>query len=521
MPRFNLPNHAPDAVNMEKAPAWQMSPKLELAAILLTSLMTDQFYRSSQETKERIATLTAQEPKFAAQAALYARREFGMRSASHVAAAAIAQSAKGATWTKDFFRKIVYRPDDMAEILALLSDNKGQLNAVPNSVKKGFGQAISQLSPYQLAKYRLEGHKVNLADIVNLCHPKPSEKNREALKSLMQGTLRQQEENATWEARLSAAGQEQGADEAETAELQAAAKEQAWSDLLSDNKLGYFALLRNLRNIHSQAPEALDLALEQLRDPARIKKSLVFPYRYLTAMQHTPDDPRIRAAISDAADIALDNAPLLPGRTLVCVDNSGSMHHAVSPAVRARNINRRMPAGESNVQPDKTILEQVTAAHQAAMFAAALFKASPQNKESQVDIITFGQDAKYRRDLNPRDSLLSLTFGLIENQGGTSYQAIFRKAAEEKQVYDRVIILSDSQSWLGHPGQTGLKNYRQATGANPAIYAVDLVSYGTLQFPEEKCAAIAGFSEKIFDLMALLEEDRNALLNRIEEEPLE
>ena len=520
MPRYNLPNHAPDAVNMEKAPAWQMSPKLELAAILLTSLMSDQFYRSSADAQKRLATLTAQEPKFAAQAALYARREFGMRSASHVAAAAIARSAKGESWTKDFFRKIVYRPDDMAEILALLADSKGQLNAVPNSVKKGFGQAISQLSPYQLAKYRLAGHKVNLADIVNLCHPKPSEKNRAALKSLMQGTLRQQEENATWEARLSAAGQEQGADAAETAELQAAAKEQAWSDLLSNNQLGYFALLRNLRNIHSQAPEALDLALEQLRDPARIKRSLVFPYRYLTAMQHMPDDPRIRAAISDAADIALNNAPLLPGRTLVCVDNSGSMHHTVSQNGRAQYLRRR-PESQSNGQSNKTMLDQVTAAHQAALFAAALFKASPQNKDSQVEIITFGNDAKYRRDLNPRDSLLSLTFSLIENQGGTSYQAIFKKAAEEKQAYDRIIILSDSQSWLGHTGQVALRNYRQATEADPSIYAVDLVSYGTLQFPEEKCAAIAGFSEKVFDLMALLEDDRNALLNRIEAEPLE
>ena len=517
MPRYNLPNHAPDAVNMEKAPAWQMSPKLELAAILLTSLMSDQFYRSSADAQKRLATLTAQEPKFAAQAALYARREFGMRSAAHVAAAAIARSAKGETWTKDFFRKIVYRPDDMAEILALLSDSKGQLNAVPNAVKKGFGQAISQLSPYQLAKYRLEGHKVNLADIVNLCHPKPSEKNREALKSLMNGTLRQQEENATWEARLSTAGQEQGADAAETAELQAAAKEQAWADLLSNNRLGYFALLRNLRNIHSQSPEALDLALEQLRDPARIKRSLVFPYRYLTAMQHTPEVPSIRAAISDAADLALNNAPLLPGRTLVCVDNSGSMSWGAGGPVRVAR-RRQSPDKESQLQ---TMLPTVTASHQAAMFAAALFKASPQNKESQVEIITFGNNAKYRRNLNPRDSLLSLTFALIENQGGTSYEAIFKKAAEEKQAYDRIIILSDSQSWLGHTGQVALRNYRQATGANPSIYAIDLVSYGNLQFPEEKCAAIAGFSEKIFDLMALLEDDRNALLNRIEAEPLE
>ena len=520
MPRFNLPGNAPDTVNMEKAPAWQMSPQLELAAILLTAPLNDQFYRSANAIQQRIAALAAQDPEFAAHAALYARREFGMRSASHVAAAAIAQSAKGETWTKDFFRRIVYRPDDMAEILALLADSKGSLKAVPNAVKKGFGQALSQLSPYQLAKYRLEGHQVNLTDIVNLCHPKPSAKNREALAALMKGALRQQEDHATWEARLSAAGQEQGADETETAQLQAAAKDQAWHDLLSSNRLGYFALLRNLRNIHSQAPDSLDLALERLRDPERIRKSLIFPYQFLTAMNNVPEEPRLRAAISDAADLSLSNAPLLPGRTLACVDNSGSMTWTqVGGRPPGRGKSRK--GNGLTADPVKTMLPTVNAAHQAAMFAAALFKASPQNRESQVDLLTFGDAAEYRRDLNPRDSLLSLTHRLIKNQGGTSYEAIFAKAAEERQSYDRIIILSDSQSWLGQTGQTALRNYRKATGADPSIYAVDLVSYGTLQFPQEKCAVVAGFSQKVFDLMALLEGDRDALLHRIAQEPLE
>ena len=482
MPRFNLSSDAPDTVNMEKSPAWQMSPQLELAAILLTAPLNDQFYRSANAVQERIATLAAQDPQFAARAALYSRREFGMRSATHVTAAAIAQSAKGETWTKDFFRRIVYRPDDMAEILALLADRKGSLKAVPNSVKKGFGQALSRLSPYQLAKYRLEGHQVNMTDIVNICHPKPSENNKEALAALMKGDLRLNDNQATWEARLSAAGQEQGADAEETAELQAAAKDQAWHDLLSNNRLGYFALLRNLRNIHNQAPDSLDLALEQLRDPERIKKSLIFPYQFLTAMNNIPEEPRLRAAISDAADLSLSNAPLLPGRTLACVDNSGSMAWSqVGGRPPSRGKSKRLTA-----QPAPAMLPQVTASHQAAMFAAALFKASPQNQESQVDLLTFGTNAEYRRELNPRDSLLSLTNQLIKDQGGTSYQAIFRKAAEEQQVYDRFIILSDSQSWLGHTGQTALWNYRQATGANPSVYAVGLVSYGTLQFPEEK-----------------------------------
>lgn len=38
----------------------------------------------------------------------------------------------------------------------------------------------------------------------------------------------------------------------------------------------------------------------------------------------------------------------------------------------------------------------------------------------------------------------------------------------------------------------------------------------SLQFPEDKVFALAGFSEKVFDLMALLETDRLALVREIE-----
>lgn len=68
-----------------------MSPKLELAAILLTALLGDQYYRAAGETRTRLEQLATREPHFAARAALYARREFGMRSASHITAAAIAR----------------------------------------------------------------------------------------------------------------------------------------------------------------------------------------------------------------------------------------------------------------------------------------------------------------------------------------------------------------------------------------------------------------------------------------------
>lgn len=65
--------------------------------------------------------------------------------------------------------------------------------------------------------------------------------------------------------------------------------------------------------------------------------------------------------------------------------------------------------------------------------------------------------------------------------------------------------------------QGALNAYRERTGCNPTVFALDLSGYGTMQFPETNCYQLAGWSEKVFDLIKLLEEDRMALINKIEE----
>ncbi len=58
--------------------------------------------------------------------------------------------------------------------------------------------------------------------------------------------------------------------------------------------------------------------------------------------------------------------------------------------------------------------------------------------------------------------------------------------------------------------------YRKRTGADPQVFSFDLQGYGTLMFPERNVYALAGFSEKVFEVMALLERDREALVHEIE-----
>ena len=111
--------------NYEGGEAYQQSNELELISILLTSFVSDQFYRSENETLERVKYLMSKvDPKFAAKLAIFARDKFGMRSITHVVAGELASYSSGKEWSKNFFDKIIVRVDDMTEIMSYYLNNK-------------------------------------------------------------------------------------------------------------------------------------------------------------------------------------------------------------------------------------------------------------------------------------------------------------------------------------------------------------------------------------------------------------
>jgi phage regulator Rha-like protein len=485
--------------NLAGGPAFTQSWKEELVSILLTSMVQDQFYRSAQGGLDRLTTLVQgannADGPFVAKAALYARNEFGLRSITHIMAYMIGEGFKGNTWTKRFFEKIVRRPDDMAEILGLVYQHK---QPIPNAMKKGFAAALQGLDMYQVGKYQMGGRNIKLVDIVNLVHPK----NTGAIHALVNGTLNVK----TWETELSAAGQQ-------PADNRAAAKSKAWVDLLKDRRLGYMALLKNLRNIAQSVDleqcyptcagtkTGMQMVVEQLTDRKAIKKSLVFPFRFVTAYDEiakaglrTADSRMLMVAINDAAEVSLDNVPKFKGSTLVVMDQSGSMNTAVGTS---------------------------TAAKVGGLFAAMLWKANV-----DCDVITFGTRANYVGEKMRQNSLMNLAENLgYSNQGGTNFSYPFVLA---NRAYDRIIILSDMQGWMdsrtpfdsavlaGYFVRGAFYDYQKKFKCHPHLYSFDLCGYGSLQFPEDRVYLLAGFSDKILDVMSLLETDRNALIHKIE-----
>jgi 60 kDa SS-A/Ro ribonucleoprotein len=462
-------------VNLAGGTGYTQSPKLELASLLLTSFLQDEHYRSAASTQLRLKELVAAvDPLFAAKAAVFARDEFGMRSVSHVVASEIGKLVKGADWSRAFFEKVVIRPDDVVEILACYLGTHGK--PIPNAMKRGLGARLTRFDEYRLAKYRGAGNTFKLVDAVNLLRPKASK----ALTALMKGTLAPAE---TWETKLTQAGQQVDVDKTE-------AKAAAWKQLLEDEKLGTLAALRNVRNIADQADAASVLKLiEVLTNPDHIRKARIFPFQILSAYEAVESSTievarkrQLLGALSDALDISVSNIPSFEGDSAVLLDTSGSM----------------TTGSETCKSPAKI----------GSIFAAALAKAW------NADVMSWSDRAQFVT-FNPRDSVMSIAKGIPFHNGGTNLSQAFNALGKR---YSRVIVLSDMQTWVdGSTGaQPAWKAYQTRMGCQPHLYSFDLKSYGTMAIPESRVYCLAGYSDKVFEIMGKLERDRDALVNAIE-----
>jgi hypothetical protein len=47
------------------------------------------------------------------------------------------------------------------------------------------------------------------------------------------------------------------------------------------------------------------------------------------------------------------------------------------------------------------------------------------------------------------------------------------------------------------------------------LYSFDLHGYGTFQFPQKDVYCVAGYSDKNFEFMKLIESDKNIMINTI------
>jgi hypothetical protein len=509
-------------VTFEGAPGYARDLKSELFLLAVSNLTgEDTFYERAGQRDERYRALARQaaveDPAWTARFIGWLRDAAGMRSASIVAAAefvkgrldAGARAVTGADGTpipggKRVVASALRRADEPGELIGYWRSAYGR--RMPIALKRGIATAVHELyGEFALLKYDSRDAAVRFGDVVELVNPRYHNRShgtwRDALYRYaierrhgrgndIPAELAMIRANAELRARaatdfavlldagaLAAAGMtwEDALSLAGTSPAGArVAKGDLWSALIPS--MGYFALLRNLRNLDEAGvpDEVAEQVARRLADPAQVARSRLFPMRFLAAYQAVPS-LRWAYPLERALQASLGNVPRLAGRTLVLVDRSGSMFGPVSK------------------------MSQLTNADAAAIFGTVLAQRSEQ--ADLVEFGTFSQPVRFAADESALTVLKRFT-GL----GGTNTAEAIRRHYR-RGYHTRVILVTDEQaSWRA--GADPLL----AVPPDIPVYTWNLAGY-RLGHGESGLGSrhtFGGLSDKAFRLIPLLEAGRDA-----------
>lgn len=459
-------------VNISGNVAYKMTDRDKLMTQVLTSFINEKkFY--GDNTDDLINTLVrviSTEPEFVSKLAVFARREFGMRSVSHVLTAYLAHENNGKPYVRNTVKGIVLRGDDVTELLSFYINTFGK--PVPNSLKKGINDVIVEFDEYTLAKYKGNKKSFKMRDVICLCRPTPKDEGQsEMWKRCIEDKLKTP---VTWETELSANGN----------------KKEVWEKLIDSGKVGYMALLRNLANIIKAEPANIETVWQTIEDPEKVKHSKQLPFRFLSAYKSIEDIAGSRAfdALENAISASVSNLPKLKGTTVIAVDTSGSTSSNISKKSNVTSYEIGMLIGLiANRICDNSIF---------FTFDDELTKQSYGKKADIIDSIIYSRGAC----------------------GGTNMFLPFEAMIFKNIKADRIIIISDNECNYNFntPVQRAVEKFRDKIGENVWVHAIDTMGYGTQQFCGSRFNLITGWSDKMLEFIKLAEEGTDSLIKHIE-----
>lgn len=492
--------------NYEGATAYALTPELELYAAAATAALSDQFYEKSGEKLERIRTLmTRVNPEFTARLAVYAREKMYLRSIPLVLAVELAAGQSGNALVQKLVRRVVQRADEITELLAYYALANGrtelkQLNKLSKQVQKGLAHAFNRFDEYQFAKYNRKA-AISLRDALFLVHPKAANEAQQALFDKI-ATNRLQTPY-TWETELSALGQQSFAGEKERQD----AFRDIWEALIDSGKLGYMALLRNLRNILEAgvSSEHVEKVCALLGSERAVENAKQLPFRFLAAYRELKEVKSgaagvILQALEKAVKASVCNLKGFDNkvRVVIACDVSGSMQKAVS----ARS---------------KVMLYDI----------GLLLGMLLQSKCANVLSGMFGD--RWKTISLPQDQVLANVDAFYKREGEVGYATNGYKVLDDllarRHVADKIMMFTDLQLWdnrAGAAADTLKKSWAAYKRLAPKakLYLFDLAGYGNtpLRVNDNDVYLLAGWSDKVFDVLQALENGESALseINKIE-----
>lgn len=505
--KFNIfKNKTATVKNHEGATAYTLSPEVELYSAVVTAGLSDGFYEKSSTRLDRIRDLMMKnDPAFVARLAIYARNHMYMRSVPLVLTVELAIQAYISSYSEQYgnglvaktVNGVVQRADEITELLAyygMANQRTGtkKLNKLAKQVQKGLGEAFNRFDEYQFAKYDRAG-AVSLRDALFLTHPKPkNEQQQEIFNKIATKTLAVP---YTWETELSALGQTNFASDREKAK----AFKRKWEELISSGRLGYMALLRNLRNIIDAEVGStfMKIVCETLGSSEAVAKAKQMPFRFLAAYREVSNlQSTYTNMVLSALEAAISaSATNIRGfdentRVLLACDVSGSMQKPVSPR-------------------SKVLLYDI------GLVLAMLM----QSKCKRVVSGMFGDTWK---TVNmPVNSILANVQKFYGREGEVGYSTnghlVIDDLINRRVVMDKVLMFTDCQLWDSGSGGKNLEQswsvYKRTVSPNAKLYLFDLAGMGTtpVDMQQNDVYLLAGWSDKVFDVLEAIENGAGAV----------
>jgi len=496
--KFNFLRKSNNVVtNYEGAKAYKMAPAEELYSAVVTTGLSNATYEKGNDRLARIQSLIQKnDPEFVARLAVYARKDMYLRSIPLVLTTELAKQASGTDLVSKTVDGVIQRADEITELLAYYqlanerTDVK-KLNRLSKQIQKGLVKSFNKFDEYQFAKYNRKA-EVTLKDALFLVHPKAKDENQQAIfNKIVNDSL---ETPYTWEVELSVLGQTKFADDAE----RKSAFKNKWEELIFSNKLGYMATLRNLRNIleANVSYDAIYKICNYLSDEKAVRNSKQLPFRFLSAYRELKniDSKYISSILEALEDAMMVSAKNIKGfgfetSVVIATDVSGSMQKAISPK-------------------SKVLLYDI------GLLMAMMLQAQSKN------VITGMFGDIWKRVPMPKNGILRNVDAFYKREGEVGYSTngylVIDDLIRRNEKVDKVMLFTDTQLWNSNLTNDSFEdswNRYKKINPNVKLYIFDLAGYGKqpLDVRKNDVYLIAGWSDKIFDVLNALEDRKSAV----------
>lgn len=526
--RVPLATKTPDTMTYEGAPAYTREAKSELFLLAVVNMVGEQtFYENAENRDVRfhdlVQVVALADPEWLVKMIGWLRGSANMRSASIVAAAEMVRARAKAGlhgYSRQAVDAALQRADEPGELLGYWlanyapdrQDRKENGLSLPKPLARGISDAVWRLyNEYGVLKYDTAERAVRFGDVIDLVKPTSyltgvrGTWRGDLYKHLIDRRHGRDEEISTGYLPMILERKRLFAMTADEREVEFAAHGpellqaagMTWENLASwlGRKLtasdwaamipsmGYMALLRNLRNFDEADLNdwAADDVAARLFDPEKVAKSRQFPYRFLSAYMAVSSD-RWREPLRRALQHSLVNVPALPGRTLVLVDTSASMH--------SMGYSER-----SKITP---------------MTAGALFGIALAAKGEAVDLYGFANgDNPFRHVVAKGASVLRETERFIKREGADGHGTAIAKSVQKTyHRHDRVVIVTDMQTFGSDHYWTG--NVSDAVPGDIPMYGFNMAGYESTVMAGRNRHELGGLTDATFRMIPLLERGEDA-----------